>query len=96
MLKQTGGTKARNGYYLNLASWELIPAKTDQILPGAGDQKYLRVPALALFVLAPFLGALFVVFLPFIGFALVLGYVGQRIGEAVGLRRKAEAYQKVK
>lgn len=50
------------------------------ILPGSHDDQYLKVPVLALLVLAPMMGGLYVMFLPFIGFALVFSYLGRRTG----------------
>jgi hypothetical protein len=47
------------------------------LLPGADGQRYLRVPVLAVLFLAPVLGGLFVMFMPFIGFALVFQHLGR-------------------
>ncbi|WP_242392742.1 hypothetical protein [Anaeromyxobacter oryzisoli] len=70
MAKYTGGSTVKGGYYWNPRSWkvEVIPSEGGR-LPAEGA-KYVRVPFPALFVMVPLLGALFLVFLPFIGFAL--------------------------
>ncbi len=66
-----GGTAVQSGYYWNLGKWEIVALERHgQILPGKRDQRYLRIPLLAALMLLPIMGGLFVVFLPFIGFAL--------------------------
>ncbi len=71
MTKYTGGTSVKGGYYWNPRSWkvEVIPSEGGR-LPENGAA-YVKVPFPALFVVVPLLGALFLMFLPFIGFALV-------------------------
>jgi hypothetical protein len=65
------GTRVKKGYYFSAGSWSLQPMPTDgEPLPGARGEKYLHVPLLAAFVLAPLMGAAFLMFLPFIGFYL--------------------------
>ena len=67
----SGGAAVRNGYYWNLGKWEVIPVERDGVtLPGGRGDKFMKVPLLAVFMLLPVMGGLFVVFLPFIGFAL--------------------------
>jgi hypothetical protein len=58
------------------------------ILPGPADHRYVKVPALLLLALAPVLGGLFVVFLPFIGFGLVFWLAGKKA--VMVARRTAE------
>jgi hypothetical protein len=66
------GTAAPRGYYFNVRTWSLQPVARDgAALPGGHGERWLRVPAWAALALAPVMGALFLVFLPFIGFYLV-------------------------
>ncbi len=70
MAKYTGGSLVKGGYYWNPKSWavEVVPSEGGRLpLEGA---RYVRVPFPALFVIVPLLGALFLMFLPFIGFAM--------------------------
>jgi hypothetical protein len=71
MAKHTGGMQVDGGYYWNPRNWEVevVPSEGGR-LKGPADASYLKVPFLALFVIVPVLGALFLMFLPFIGFAL--------------------------
>jgi hypothetical protein len=82
MARYTGGMKVPGGYYWNARTWgvEVIPAEGGRLKDMEGA-RYLRVPFLALFVVVPVLGGLFLIALPFVG----LGYL------AAGLWRKVTA-----
>lgn len=83
MLKRTGGSNVRSGFYWNLGKWEMTTTpRQGGVLPGGASDRYLKVPVLALLFVAPVMGGLYVMFLPLIGFALVFGYLG-RIGSSV-------------
>jgi hypothetical protein len=74
MAKYTGGMQVAGGYYWNPRNWEVeVVASEGGRLKGPADAKYVKVPFPLLFVIVPLLGALFLMFLPFIGFAL-FGY----------------------
>jgi hypothetical protein len=74
MARYNGGTKVEGGYYWNPRSWEVeVVASEGGKLKGAAEAKYLKLPFPLLFVVVPLLGALFLMFLPLIGFAL-FGY----------------------
>lgn len=89
MFNHKGGDVVKGGFYWNQAQWRLenVEGKSGT-LPGDEESRFARVPTLVLFVLAPIMGALFVVFLPFIGFALLVGMVAAR---GLGLFRKEPA-----
>ncbi len=73
MATTTGGMQVRSGYYWNMGKWEVIPVARDgEALPGARSDKFLRIPLIAVLAILPIMGGLFVVFLPFIGFALAI------------------------
>ncbi len=71
MAKYTGGMQVKSGYYWNPGNWEVevVPEEGGR-LKGALSTKYVKVAFPLLFVIVPLLGALFLMFLPFIGFAL--------------------------
>jgi hypothetical protein len=87
MKRYQGGTQAPGGYYWSPRHWtvELVP-EGGGVLPGAGEP-YRRIHWAAALLLAPVLGGLFVVFLPFIGFALLGQWAIRRI--AGGARESA-------
>ncbi len=74
MAKYTGGMQVAGGYYWNPRNWEVeVVASEGGRLKGAQTAKYVKIPFPLLFVVVPLLGALFLMFLPLIGFAL-FGY----------------------
>ena len=79
-----GGTKVNYGFYWSAKAWDMamIPAEGG-LLPGGTDQRYTRIPTFLFLLMAPIMGALYVVFLPFAGFALLIGHA------AIGLKTLA-------
>ena len=59
------------GLYFNVGEWSFKSVEEAGMLPGTVDTRYRRVPMLAMIAVGPLLGLAFVVFLPFIGFAMV-------------------------
>ena len=51
----------------------MVPAEGG-LLPGGSDRHYTRIPTVLFLLMAPLMGALYVVFLPVAGFALVAGH----------------------
>jgi len=74
MAKYAGGMLVSDGYYWNPRNWEVevVPPEGGR-LQGKAGAKYVKLPFPLLFVVVPLLGALFLIFLPLIGFAL-FGY----------------------
>ncbi len=71
-----GTEKVEPGLYFNTRQWSFKSIDDEGPLPGGKDETYLRVPMLALLVAGPFLGLAYVIFLPFIGFAMVAWLLG--------------------
>jgi hypothetical protein len=84
MAKYTSGMQVGGGYYWNASNWEVevVPSEGGR-LKGQADAKYVKVPFLALFAIVPLLGALFLMFLPFIGFALFAYAVAKKMAGGV-------------
>jgi hypothetical protein len=79
MTKRMGGTAAKNGFYWHLGKWQMtVVPKQGGILPGDAGDRYLRVPVVGLLVIAPLMGAVYAMFLPFIGFAMLFGFLGKK------------------
>lgn len=78
--KHLGGDLVKFGFYWNLAEWEaqIVPAAGGE-LKGTKNDRYVRLPLLALLVIAPLMGAAYAFFLPFIGFAMVAVYLMKRV-----------------
>ncbi len=80
MARHCGGSLATSGYYWNPRRWSITPIPRPRgFLPGGPEERYLKVPALAVLALMPLLGGLFVVFLPVIGFALVAYALARKV-----------------
>jgi|WetSurMetagenome_2_1015567.scaffolds.fasta_scaffold603665_1 hypothetical protein len=75
MARYDGGTKAGYGFYWSARAWDMamVPAEGG-VLPGGADRHYTRIPTFLFLLMAPIMGALYVVFLPFAGFALVANW----------------------
>jgi hypothetical protein len=75
MAHYTNGTKVGGGYYFNASNLEIevVPSEGGHLKGGS----YVKVPFPVLFVIVPLLGALFLMSMPVIGFAL-LGYAMTR------------------
>ena len=72
MARHLGGSPAHSGYYWNPRNWSITPIpRPGGFLPGDPTDRYLKVPTLAVLLLMPILGGLFVVFLPVLGFVLL-------------------------
>jgi hypothetical protein len=91
MRANIGGQAVRAGYYWNPAEWSIVTVSGQGggVLPGGDRERYFRVPVLAVLLLAPVMGGLFVMFLPFIGFAMLLVHGGGVAGRVA--RRRAAA-----
>jgi hypothetical protein len=82
---------AKGGFYFNLKTWELhLHRKDGETLPGGAGDRYLRIPAVALLVLGPAMGFLFVIFLPAVGFALAFRELGRKILGLLGHAPRAK------
>ena len=82
MAKYTSGMQVGGGYYWNASNWavEVIPNEGGRLGSGA---KYVKVPVPVLFVIVPTLGALFLMFLPLIGFALFAYAIAKKLAAMV-------------
>lgn len=65
------GSAVPSGYYLNVSQWAIAPVEKDGGALPEGKGEWRSVPTVAALALVPILGATFLMFLPFIGFALL-------------------------
>ena len=85
-----GTEKVEPGLYFNLRQLSFKSMDDEGPLPGRTEDIYRRVPTLALLVVGPLLGFVYVVFLPFIGFAMVAWLLGVKTAQvATGAARGA-------
>ena len=84
-----GNTRVKAGFYWNRADWDIVTISgPGGILPGDKATRYVRVPLLAMLVLPPLMGGLYVLFLPFLGFAMLFSHLGRKVFK--GVRAAAE------
>jgi hypothetical protein len=84
MSRHRGGKTVGNGFYWNTSKWEItVVPRGGAVLPGDAGQAYVRVPTILFLFLAPFMGAAYVIFLPFVGFVLVIGFAARKVSEGV-------------
>ena len=84
MSKYHGGQTAKSGFYWNTRTWAItMTERQGGVLPGDGQDRYTRIPVVAMLLVAPFMGAAYVLFLPFIGIAMVVDFVARRLGRGV-------------
>jgi hypothetical protein len=82
MERFNGGTKVQGGYYIQVAKWEVVTVAEDVgTLPGGSKDQYLHAPLPVLMVVAPVMGAVFAVFLPFLGFAMPVWALGKKLAD---------------
>jgi hypothetical protein len=76
--KYRGGDTVRYGFYWNVKEWEaqIVPKEGAEL---KGTDAYVRLPLVAVLVLAPLMGAAYAFFLPFIGIAMFLMYLTGRL-----------------
>ena len=91
MATKKAGEQAKAGFYFNLDTWELDLHRKDGALPGSDGDRFRRVPTVALLVLGPAMGFFFVIFLPFIGFALFAREIGHRVAGWFGRKTRDTA-----
>jgi hypothetical protein len=83
MAKYTSGMQVGGGYYWNASNWEVeVVSAEGGKLRGGPEARYVKVPFPALFVIVPLLGALFLMFMPLIGFALFAHAVAKKMASA--------------
>jgi hypothetical protein len=83
MARYAGGSKVPGGYYWNPRGWsvEVVPSEGGR-LPAA-NANFVRVPFPLALLIVPILGAIFLIFLPLIGFGLFAYAVAKRLGGGV-------------
>ncbi len=83
MLKHNAGDKVGKGTYWNFSTGERVDISAEGVLPGGREAVYYRLPATGIVALGPVLGLLYAAFLPFIGIAMLVKLVLQKIANAV-------------
>jgi hypothetical protein len=83
------------GLYFSVRPLALKSIERTGPLPGSESHVYRRVPMVLMLAMSPLLGLAFVIFLPFIGFAMVFRLLGEKAVE-VGARAATEGVRVLK
>src|SRR5512139_2839617 len=83
MLKHRAGTKVGKGTYWNFSTGERFDISTESVLPCGRDTVYYRLPATGIVALGPVLGLVYALFLPFIGIAMLVKVIMQKVAAVV-------------
>ena len=90
-----GGDTVKRGFYASATRWTVeMVEENGRALPGEAGERYVRVSALGLLILAPLMGAGFVIFLPLAGFVLLGSHVyrwATSTPEFISIGRRREA-----
>jgi hypothetical protein len=80
MTTYNGSAKVKSGYYFSTSSLGVeVISEDGGTLPGPSTTRYISVPFPLLFAVIPVVGLAFLMFLPFIGFALLGAAVFQKV-----------------
>jgi hypothetical protein len=99
--KYRGGEEVQRGTYWNFANGQRVNMTGVGVLPGDDGATYRKFSPLGLLVLGPIMGLVYAAFLPFIGIAMLLKLVAEKLiagvlgmtGSSVSFRwRPREAY----
>jgi hypothetical protein len=78
------------GFYWRKSAWEMVTLSGEGgVLPGGREERYVKVPVLAMLALAPAMGAALVMFLPLMGFVLAGREIVRKARTAAGRARGA-------
>jgi hypothetical protein len=79
MKRYFGNQVVKKGIYLSLKQRDFVTIESESdVLPGGTDERYVKIAPIAMIVLGPIMGLVYVIFLPFISFAMVLGLMAHR------------------
>ena len=84
MTTYTGRQQVEAGIYLNTQTFSIETLNAVGNLPGTELENYRRIPMIAMLAAAPILGLVYVMFLPLIGFGMVLHLLGTKTMQLVG------------
>ncbi|HXZ87930.1 MAG TPA: hypothetical protein VEF07_05130 [Candidatus Binataceae bacterium] len=92
MISYKGGNPAKDGFYWKKGEWEIVTVEgANGKLPGGTECEYIKVPGLLFVPAAIALSVPFVIFLPFIGFAMLFVLAGRKVGGRLGVACRALA-----
>jgi hypothetical protein len=94
MIRYHGNDRVKVGFYWSPRHWEIVTVpRGGGRLPGERGLRYYHLPLPLVILVGPMIGALYVIFLPLIGFALTFGFAAKK---CLPIVRRAAAWVMVK
>jgi hypothetical protein len=79
-MARKGGNETKGGFYWKKGDWEIVTVEGKRgTLPGSEEVEYLRIPGILFVPVALTISVVYVVFLPFIGFAMLGKVIATKI-----------------
>jgi hypothetical protein len=71
-MTRKGGNETKGGFYWKKGDWAIVTVEGKTgTLPGSQDEEFIRIPGLLFIPVALTISVVYVVFLPFVGFAML-------------------------
>lgn len=75
-----GGSETKGGFYWKKGEWEIVTVEGKRgVLPGTAEAEYLQIPAILFVPVALFISIAYVIFFPFVGFAMLAKVVTKKL-----------------
>jgi hypothetical protein len=98
MLIWKGGQQAVTGTYWDISTGDRLSIKDHDSLPGDESTTYIKASSAVVLLFGPVFGLIFAIFLPFIGIAMALSFVGKKVviaGKSAGRRMADSAVKNI-
>jgi hypothetical protein len=87
MKRFQGGQTVQPGFYASIGRKELLNFEETQELPGTGRDTFYSLPVIFVLIAGPFIGLLYVMFLPFISIAMVTTLLSKKVAYRIAPNR---------
>jgi hypothetical protein len=75
-----GGSEIKGGFFWKKGDWEIVTVEGKRgVLPGTAKVEYLRIPTILFIPVALTISIAYVIFLPFVGFAMMAKVVTRKL-----------------
>jgi hypothetical protein len=78
-----GGQTVQPGFYASIGRKELLNFEETQELPGTQKDTFYALPVIFVLIAGPFIGLLYVMFLPFISIAMVTTLLSKKVAHRI-------------
>ena len=87
-----GGSETKGGFYWQKGEWEIVTVEGKTgMLPGTEKVEYVRIPGILFVPIAMVISIVYVIFFPFIGFAMLAKVIARKLRVVFGGSRRPVA-----